>query len=182
MIFVIKFVSEEVDGFVREIAIDSEASFYDLHKIILASCQYSEGQMTSFHICDADWERQQEITLEDMGFGSADEDNYVMATTRLSDFIEDKGQKLEYIFDTFANRSFYLKVKEVRLGENLALPQVLRSQGDAPEEIKIEEEAPAAPAPKKAAVAEDFEDFYATPDFDEEDIDLEGFEISEDLY
>lgn len=182
MVFIIKFVSEEVDGFVREIAIDSEATFYDLHKMILASCNYSEGQMTSFHICDTDWERQQEITLEDMGFGAVDEDSFVMSDTRLSEFIEDKGQKLEYVFDTFANRSFYLKVKEVHLSDNLAVPQVVRSQGDAPEEIRIEVEEPTKAPSKKAVTTEEYDDCYSLQDFDEEDIDLEGFEISEELY
>ena len=38
MVYRIKFICEEVDGFVREVKIDSEASFLDLNKIILESC------------------------------------------------------------------------------------------------------------------------------------------------
>ena len=38
MIFRIKFISDEVDGFVREVKIDSDATFLDLNAIIHASC------------------------------------------------------------------------------------------------------------------------------------------------
>ena len=49
--------------------------------------------MTSFFICDDDWEKDQEITLEDMG-SSSEEDSYIMRETRLSDLVEDEKQKL----------------------------------------------------------------------------------------
>lgn len=186
MVFVIKFVCEEAEGFVREITIDSEATFFDLHKMILASCSYSEGQMNSFFVCDSDWERQQEITLEDMSLDPS-QDSFVMDETPLSEFLDEKGQKLEYIFDTFAGRSFFLQVKEVRRGENLAIAQVTRSVGDAPEEIQIEidDPMPAKRTKKGTDVAEDdygFDDFSSYSSFNEEDLDLESFEISDGEY
>ena len=46
MIFRIKFISDEVDGFVREVKIDSDATFLDLNAIILASCKFHDEQMT----------------------------------------------------------------------------------------------------------------------------------------
>lgn len=186
MVFVIKFVCEEAEGFVREISIDSEATFFDLHRMVLASCGYSEGQMNSFFICDNDWERQQEITLEDMSLDPS-QDSYVMDETRLSEFIEDKGQKMEYIFDTFAGRSFFLNVKEVRLGESLALPQVSRSVCDAPEEIhiEVEEPTPAKRTKKGAELADDdfgFDDFSSYSSYNDDELDLESFEISDGEY
>ena len=38
MLYRIKFISDEVDGFVREIQIDSDATFLDLSRAILKSC------------------------------------------------------------------------------------------------------------------------------------------------
>ena len=88
MVFRIKFICEEVDGFVREIKIDSDATFLDLNKVILKSCNYPDDQLTSFYLCNDEWERGEQITREDMGFGSSDEDIYVMENTRLSEQIE----------------------------------------------------------------------------------------------
>jgi len=83
MVYRFTIISDEVDDFMREIKIDSEATFFDFHKAILKSVDYKDDQMTSFFICDEDWEKEQEITLEDMGSGS-DEDTWLMKETRLS--------------------------------------------------------------------------------------------------
>ena len=119
MLYRIKFISDEVDGFVREVKIDSDATFLDLNHIILQSCGYPDDQMTSFYICNDEWERGQQITREDMGVGNADEDIYAMDEVRLSEFIEDEEQRLEFVFDPFADRCFFLDVKEIIPGENL---------------------------------------------------------------
>ena len=57
MLYRIKFISDEVDGFLREIKIDSDANFLDLCKAVLQSCGYPDDQMTEFYVCDEEWER-----------------------------------------------------------------------------------------------------------------------------
>lgn len=59
MVYKFRIISDEVDDFLREIKIDSEASFYDLHEAILKCTGYKDDQMTSFFICDEDWEKKQ---------------------------------------------------------------------------------------------------------------------------
>ena len=81
MIYKFRIVSDEVDNFKREICIDSDASFLELHDAILDSVGFSKDQMTSFFICDDDWEKKTEITLMDMGKDS-DEDHGVYKTKR----------------------------------------------------------------------------------------------------
>ena len=187
MLYRIKFISDEVDGFVREVKIDSDATFLDLNNIILQSCGYPDDQMTSFYICNEEWERGQQITREDMGVGDADEDIYVMDEVRHSEFIEDEEQRLEFVFDPFADRCFFLDVKEIIPGESLKAPVILRAKGEAPrqiDELDMELTAPVANAKgKKAAVAaeEDFDDeaVFGDAAFNDDDIDLEGFEISD---
>ena len=66
MIYRFTIISDEVDDFVREIQIDPEATFYDFHEAILKSVGYTNDQMTSFFICDDDWEKGKEVTLEEM--------------------------------------------------------------------------------------------------------------------
>ena len=57
MVYRFTIISDEVDDFIREIQIDSEATFYELHEAILKAAKYNNDQMTSFFTCDEDWER-----------------------------------------------------------------------------------------------------------------------------
>ena len=57
MIYRFTLISDEADDFIREIQIDPEATFYDFHEAIVKSVGYTDDQMTSFFICDDDWEK-----------------------------------------------------------------------------------------------------------------------------
>ena len=98
MIYRFTIISDEVDDFVREIQIDPEATFYDFHEAILKSVGYTNDQMTSFFICDDDWEKEKEITLEEMD-DNPEMDSWVMKETPISELVEDEKQKLLYVFD-----------------------------------------------------------------------------------
>ena len=74
MVYRFTIISNEVEDFIREIKIDAEATFYDLHQAILSSCHYADNVPTSFFICNQEWEQEQEILLEDMGTSRSDED------------------------------------------------------------------------------------------------------------
>ena len=79
MVYRLSIISNEVEDFIREIKIDAEATFYDLHQAILSSCHYAEQYVpTFFFICNQEWEQEQEILLEDMGTSRSDEDLYLM--------------------------------------------------------------------------------------------------------
>ena len=170
MVYRIKFICEEVDGFVREVKIDSEASFLDLNKIILESCGYPDDQMTSFYLCNDEWERGEQVTREDMGLGDSDEDIYVMDSTRLSELIEDEEQRLEFVFDPFNNRSFYLDVKELIPGEHLDNAEIVRSKGNAPQQIEgMDDDPVTAITAKKNKGVSTADDDYADDDADYED-------------
>lgn len=181
MLFRIKFISDEVEGFIREIVIDSEATFLELNKAILDACSYPDDQMTSFYICDEEWERGQQITREDMGTSSEDEDVLIMGKTRISEFIEDEGQNLQFVFDPFSDRVFYMTVKETILGEDKEKPEVVRSVGKAPRQI-AELDFSMPTGAKGEAGGEDFDDdalFAGDAAFNSDELDLEGFEISD---
>ena len=91
MIYRFTLISDESDDFVREIQIDPEATFYDFHKAILQSVGYTDDQMTSFFICDEDWEKEKEVTLEEMDDNS-EIDCWVMKETRIDELVEDEKQ------------------------------------------------------------------------------------------
>lgn len=139
MVYRFKIISDEVDDFRREIQIDSENSFLELRNAILASAGYTTDELSSFVICDDDWTRHQEILLADMGFDS-DRDFWLMADTRLSEMIEDEGQKLMFIFDPIAERAFFMEMKEMITGQNLDKPKCTVKKGNAPRQtISLEE-------------------------------------------
>lgn len=188
MIYRIKLISEEVDGFVREIKIDSEATFLDLNNIILKACGYQDD-MTSFFLCNDEWEREQQITREDMGSGMYDDEAYAMATTRLSELIEEEGQKMEYIFDPFEERSFYLKVQEEITGEDLDEPIVSREKGEAPQQfhsLDTDDLVKTLTAAKTQASSDETDDDLYDPygiggdTFNDDEFDSEAFEISDE--
>lgn len=186
MIFRIKYVCEEVDDFLRELKIDSDSTFLDLNKAILDSCGYADDQMTSFYICNEEWERSTQVTREDMGIGDADQDIYVMADTKLSELIEDEEQHLEFVYDPFSDRCFYLDVKEILSGD-LEAPEIIRSRGNAPQQIEMMEEDPlitGKDGKKKAAAS--YDDFGDDPimggaSYNDDEIDWDGFEISDGI-
>ena len=182
MVYRFTLISDEVDQFLREIQINDDATFLDLHKAILASVGYPDDQMTSFFLCDEEWERQQQVTREDMGEGMYDEEAYVMADTPLCDLIEGEGQKLEFVFDPFGERSFYLKVREEILGETLD------EGGEAPcqyEEINTDDLVKTLNAAKTQAAQEDDEEAYdpygiGGDTYNDDEFDAEAYEISDE--
>jgi len=185
MVYRIKFISDEAEGFLREIKIDSESTFLDLNKAILKSCGYPDDQMTSFYICDEEWERGTQVTREDMGFGSSDVDIYVMENTRLSELIEDDDQRMEFVFDPFSDRFFYLEVRETIPGKNLAEAVVSRTKGDAPCQLaELDFDLSSSKGKKGAGGASGYDDFgddslFGAAGYNDDEIDWEGFEISD---
>ena len=170
--------SDEVDNFKLEIAIDSDDTFLRLRNTILDSIGYSKDQLDSFFVCDDDWSKGQEITLEEMDTDS-DEDMWLMEDAVLSDFIEDEGQKLIYVFDYMTDRCFYMEMKEMQPGKSLFDPLCQRKVGPAPKQfVDIEEmnDSLVKKAVSAASIDDLDEDFYGDESFNEDEFDLEGFE------
>lgn len=174
MIYRFTIISDEEDHFLREIQMDSDATFYDFHKAILESVGYPDDQMTSFFICEDGWEKKTEITLEDMGSHS-EEDNWVMRGTKLSDLIEEEKQHLLYVFDPLAERVFFIRLSEIITGKNLNAAKCTRKTGDAPKQL-IDFDALATPVTTGSDMDEDF---YGEG-FDMEELGDEGLEPLDD--
>ena len=171
MIYNFRIVSDEVDNFRREIQIDADMTFADLKNVICDSVGYDKNQMCSFFLCDNNWDKEREITLEDMGSDSA-EDVYLMDDTILSDFIEDEGQRLMFTFDYMTDRSFYIEMKEMITGRTLKDPLCTLSRGVPPAQVIDLDEFDAKADAKAAAMAagDDMdEDFYGSDGYNEDE-------------
>lgn len=179
MVYRFTIISDEVEDFMREIKIDSDATFFELHKTILDSCGYADDQMTSFSICENGWEKVQDVTLEEMDTDS-DEDSFVMAETLLSDLLEDEKQHLLYTFDPLTDRCLFMELSEIITGKTIKAAKVSRSMGEAPQQL-IDFDEMLAKAPIMTAVDlddDDDDDLYGS-DISDEEINFEGLDISD---
>lgn len=91
--------------------------------------------------------------------------------------MDDEGQRLAYVFDPEAKRFFLMELTENLFGQPEPKPRVSRRHGKAPLQ-SVQDEDEAAPA-ANAGGAESGESFYGEDGFEDEELDLEGFEISE---
>jgi len=174
-----KFVllSDEVDDFRRDILIDSDATFFELHEAILESVGYTKDQMTSFFICDEDWNKEKEITLVEMDT-SSEEDNYVMDSVRLSDLVTEEKQKLLYIFEFLTERSFFMELREIITGKSQAKAECVFRKGNPPVQTTEFEAVDSRLTNRIAAtnhhLGDDFyeeDEFGMDDDYDDEDFD-----------
>ena len=173
MIYRFTIISDEVDDFVREIQIDPEATFFDLHEAILKAANYTNDQMTSFFICDDDWEKEKEITLEEMD-NNPEMDSLIMKETRLNELIEDEKQKLLYVFDYMTERCFFIELSEIITGKEIKGAKCTKKSGEAPKQTVDFEEMAAG-----GGSLDLDENFYGDQDFDMEDFDAEGFDVND---
>lgn len=175
MIYNFRVVSDEVDNFRRDIQIDADATFLDLRNAIYDSVGYDKNQMCSFFICDDEWEKEREITLEDMGL-DASEDSYLMEDTILSDEIEDEGQRLMLTFDYMNDRAFYMEMKSAEPGKTLIEPLVSSAMGVAPkQESELEIIEPSKTAAANKAVEEFDDEFYGSDSYNDDEFEAGGF-------
>lgn len=175
MVYKFRLVSDEVDNFRREIDIDADANFLTLRNAICESVGYDKSQMNSFFICDEGWEKGKEITLEDMG-SDASEDVYLMDDTIISDFIEDEGQRMIFVFDYLTDRSFFMELKKAEPGRTLQDPVCSLAMGKAPEQFVDLDEFEAKIDTKAVATPDIDEDFYGSEEFNDDEFDAEGFD------
>ena len=96
---------------------------------------------------------------------------------KIGELMDDEGQRLAYVFDPEAKRFFLMELTENLFGPPEPKPRVSRRHGKAPLQ-SVQDEDEAAPA-ANAAGAESGESFYGEDGFEDEELDLEGFEISE---
>lgn len=169
MIYRFTIISDEVDDFVREIQIDPEATFYDFHEAIIESTGYADDQMTSFFICDDDWEKEKEVTLEEMD-DNPEIDSWIMKDTPLNELIEEERQKLLYVFDNLTERCFFIELSEIITGKDMQGAKCTKKSGEAPKQTVDFEEMAA-----NGSSLDLGESFYGDQDFDLEDFDKEGF-------
>lgn len=171
MVYKFKLVSDEVSNFAREIEIDSESTFLQLRNAILESVDFSKDELDSFFLCDEDWGKQEEITLEDMG-SSSDQDIWLMEETPIGELIEEEGQKVIFVYDYVTERSFFMELKEIIPGRNLVEPVCTFKRGKAPVQfIDLDEFEIKVDQSLANSLKDDLDiDFYGDADYSDDEL------------
>lgn len=124
--------SKENTEIFRDIVIPDSASFADLYAISISSFGFKGDQMASFYLSNDEWDKGQEITLEDMSFGE-DSTTPIMSKTSVRDFIEAPDQKIILVYDFIKMWIFLLELVGYEK-DTPEKPFVALTVGDAPKE------------------------------------------------
>lgn len=175
----ITIASSEVEDFAMEVLIDADSTFEDLHNIIQKGCKYMDFGVHRFYVCDEDWHPDYRVVQTDRGM-SSDEDVYLMENTPLGDLLEDEGQRIAYRFDPESKRVLLMEVTETSFGGKIDEPVIKRMFGKAPLQMLMDEEI-AVPQPTTPSTNEDDEEdedsFYGDDEYEEDELDVEGFDV-----
>ncbi len=131
----LRFISAEDDNFIREVKINSEATFLELHHFIQQMLDFDSSQMASFFMTDEDWQKNEEITLIDMVMDEGS-NSLIMSGTPLNQLIIDVKQRMIYTFDLFNDRNLFIEVYNIE-DTQCTTPQCTRSHGAAPEQLDM---------------------------------------------
>ena len=144
-----KVTFDDVENFERSIEILASDNFESFHQILYDSIGLSGHELASFSICDAKWNKTQEITLIDMQDDSetkapdyAEEEEFstssnlpkfIMKDAVLKDFITDPHQHIIYEYDFINPKVFYIELlRTLPVKENTDYPRCTFSDGVLP--------------------------------------------------
>ena len=177
MTFRITIFSQEVEDFVMEARIDAEAKFKELHNLILDTCKYQDMNSHGFLICDEEWRVKEHIRQTNSQDVDAEEDINLMSNCSLRDFLEEEGQRIAYIFDPEGKRFFLMEISEILFGQPEKKGRISRMHGIPP--VQHIKEDIASQSSSDVTEGDVEEDFYGDEGFEEDELDMEGFEINE---
>jgi hypothetical protein len=125
--------SKEKEEVFRDVIIPDTATFEDLYKICMQSFGFKGDQMSSFYMSNDEWDKGQEISLEDVNFGDEQASTPVMKTTLVRDFIEAPDQKIILVYDFIRMWIFLLELVGYEK-ETPAQPIMALAVGTSPRE------------------------------------------------
>lgn len=168
MIFKFRLISDEAEGFFRDIEISGKQSFDELSQAILACTRYQPGEMSSFFLTAENWEKELEITQIDMGC----EECLCMKGTTISQTGMKPGQKLLYVFDQLNERMFFMEcVDQHPPKEDIVYPVCVNAAGKPPPQHVEGVDLNTIPPD-----VDDYSDDFANDDFDDLRDDYEGYD------
>jgi hypothetical protein len=120
---------------VRVLEIPAAANFEELHFAILDAMDFDATQLSSFFICNHDWEKKVELTLINMDIDEVDMVP-IMKDIKLKDYEHEVGQKLIFEYDFVLMWRFFLEVAKLYNSDEPVtnFPKIVESIGAAPKQ------------------------------------------------
>jgi hypothetical protein len=177
---------DTVEDFVRDIEILANDNFESFHNILYTSIGLSGNELASFSICDAKWNKKQEITLVDMfddqevevpEYDEMDDHStqsnipkFVMKDALLKDFITDPHQQIIYEYNFLNPQFFYIELlKTLQVDPKVTYPRCTNSVKELPKQ-----------APTLNLSDEDSK-FVTEEGYDEEDLEAFNEDFNDDF-
>lgn len=131
MIYKIRVILNTKEDVIRDIAIHKSATLEDLHNAITNAFGFNGNEMASFYRSDLEWSQGAEFPLFDMSEEA--NETIQMRDMCIENVLENKHDKLIYVYDFFNMWSFYVEVIETNFDENLLeVPSLIFSLGTVP--------------------------------------------------
>ena len=167
-------IDTEQDVF-RDIEIETDSTFEQLHEAVLDAFDFESGEMASFYMSNEQWEKGLEIPLMDMAGDAA----LSMKSTKLSDMLSKPSEKVLYVYDFMRMWIFYVELMEVKKdAPSTIYPRVALVYGDAPSQDSKEMDLFGTEFSE-----EEFTEMHGDVDGEEErDEDEDMFESGEDYF
>lgn len=132
-VFKYRVVIDATDDIFRDIEIEADNTFEEFYDTILTAFDFKGKVMSSFYMSNDQWDKGQEITLEDMSENG--DGKFAMKNCILNDFMEDEKQKMILVYDFMRLWIFYVElVEEFTAHAGVSYPKIAMKFGDAPEE------------------------------------------------
>lgn len=130
MIYRFRIILDVKEDVLRDIEIDENATFEDLHHAITQAFGFLGNEMASFYLSDEDWTQGEEMPLEPM-----DSSQESCGENTLNKVISASQHQLIYVYDFLNLWTFFVELMEV--GEVItgtAYPNLIHAEGEVPEE------------------------------------------------
>ena len=134
-IFKFRIILDTEEDVIRDIEIQDDCSFINLHECIQQSFGFSGVEMASFYRSDELWEKGEELPLIDMGGAENDAPGLAMNDLVLKEHIKEKHERFLYVYDFLRMWCFYVEVIELSEAKpELDYPLISFELGKAPSE------------------------------------------------
>jgi len=134
-IFKFRIILDTEEDIIRDIEIQDDCSFINLHECIQQSFGFSGVEMASFYRSDEFWEKGEELPLVDMGGAEHGAPGLAMNDLVLKDHIKEKHERFLYVYDFLRMWCFYVEIIELSEPNNeFNYPLMSFELGKAPTE------------------------------------------------
>lgn len=190
--FTFNIQAEDQKEVFRDVLLPENLSFEDFHFAVLDAFEIEAGEMGSFYLSNASWEKEKEITLMDMGMSEEGKGTVLMQDTFLFSQLSAVGDRLLYVYDFLFCKNFKLEVIAIQEKAEIE-PTLINSKGEYKidssglrdlilDDLEQAEEDKKAKKPKKKPgdIMDGFDEFDNFPQ-ENEDFDDPQFENIDDL-